>query len=196
MRFLAALLALGYSASALAGGFGLVGTGGFHTEKVFFYDSSNEDAQYQLSQTLGNFGGGAEVLLGDKDDRFTGVMRMYYVIDGGLTHPAELTQLVDQDDVVADVREEPRHLGIATVGLHWAILGQPEQAAFVILADVGSGFLTGDHTEFLVAEAGAGVSYQVARDVRAFANVTYTLRYRKGASHGANAYAGIRYFFD
>lgn len=196
MRFLAALLALGYSASALAGGFGLVGTGGIHADEVYFYDASAENAQYKLNQTLPNFGGGAEVLLGDKDDRFTGVMRLYYLQDAGLKDPADLTQLVDPGDVVADVREEPRHLGIATVGLQWAILGQPEQAAFVVLADVGSGFLTDDHTEFLLAEGGAGMSYQFARDLRFFANATYTLRYRKGASHGANVYAGVRYFFD
>jgi hypothetical protein len=196
MRLAACLLALMVSGPALAGGIGLVATGGLHGEKVYFYDSSKEYRQYSIGETLPHFGGGLEVLLGDEDDRFTGVMRGYYLMDTPQRDPAEITQLVEPDDVVSDHRDTPRHLGVATVGLQWGFIGDPEGLMAVAVGSFGSGFLTSDHTEFMLLELGGGGSMALARDLRLFANVEYAMRYRKGVSHGVNAYAGLRWFFD
>jgi hypothetical protein len=193
---LAALLALLVSSPALAGGIGAVATGGFHSERVYFYDSSKEMRQYSLGETLPHFGGGLEVLLGDKDDRFTGVMRAYYLMDTPQQDPAGITQLVEPANVVSEYRTEPRHLGMATVGLQWGFIGDPQGLMAVAVGSFGSGFLTTDHTEFMILELGGGASWEFARDLRLFANVEYALRYRKGMHQGVNAYAGLRWFFD
>jgi hypothetical protein len=196
MRPAACLLALLASGPAFAGGIGLIATGGFHGEKVYFYDSSAENRQYSIGETIPSLGGGIEVLLGDADDRFTGVMRGYYLMDAPQRDPAELTALVDPADVVGEHREEPRHLGMATVGLQWGFLGDPQGLMAVAVGSFGSGFLTTDHTEFMMLELGGGVSWEFARNLRLYANAEYALRYRKGLSNGMNGYAGVRWFFD
>lgn len=197
MRFALTALALVASAPAFAGGFGLLTTGGFHTEIVRYYDTSSvEMRQASMSQTLSNRGGGFELILGDKDDAFTGVMRGYYLRDAAQKDPAELTSLIAPEDVQAVYRDEPRPLGVGTVGLQWGFLGDPTRFQAIAIGSVGSGFLTQDHTEFLLAELGAGATYEVARNLRLTATLQYSLRYRKGASHGANGFLGVRYYID
>ena len=112
MRFLATAIGstLFASSTAWAGGVGIVGTGGMHTETVHFYSSVDaigdpyanfrDYDQYQLSQTLGNGGFGIELMLGDRDDKITGVFRGFYNIDQPQQDPATVTSLVAAEAVV------------------------------------------------------------------------------------------------
>ncbi|MBN2801141.1 MAG: hypothetical protein JXX28_18525 [Deltaproteobacteria bacterium] len=196
MRLLAALSSLTLATPALAGGFGLITTGGAHTEILRFYDSSTEMTQYSLTETLPHMGGGVEVLLGDKDDRFIGVMRGFYMQDAPQTDPAELATNFVPDNVVCEYRREPRDVGYATVGLQMGVYGQPESLQVHLIGALGAGFLTVDHTEFLLGELGAGATYEVARNLRLVGDLQYGLRYRKGASYGGSGYLGVRYYID
>lgn len=196
MRPLSALFALIVAHPAFAGGVGLITTGGAHTEVVRFYDSSAEWTQYSLTESISHFGGGIEVMLGDKDDRFTGIMRGFYMQDAAQTDPAELATAFDPEVVVCEFRREPRKVGYATVGLQMGLWGDPDALQIHAIGALGAGFLTVDHTEFVLAEAGAGVTYQIARNTRVVGDVQYGFRYRKGESHGVSAYAGIRYYID
>ncbi|MCO4743850.1 MAG: hypothetical protein KC912_03615 [Proteobacteria bacterium] len=197
MRILAALLAsLAFTSPALAGGLGVLGTFGVHNEPVYFYDSSNNLAQYKLSETIANYGTGIELVLGDRDDRILGTLRGYWVQDSAQRDPASITQTVNPSNVVSAFRDTPRNVGMASVGLQWGIIGSPDLFQFNAVGGLGSGFLTNDHTEFLFLEGGVGAHYQFARSMQVFGNVMYTMRWRKGAQHGPIAYAGVRYLFD
>src|SRR5262245_38667067 len=101
-------LGLALAPAAHAGGIGLVGTGGFQTDHVYFYDASDDYAQYEQTQTLADFGGGVEIVLGDKDDKIIGIFRGYYLQDSPEKDPATITTLVDADNVVATVRTDPK----------------------------------------------------------------------------------------
>lgn len=180
---------------AFAGGIGLLGTAGVHTDRVYYYDSSDDYAQYLQHQTLPNYGGGLEVVLGDRDDRLQGVFRGFYLQDSPQSDPAGSSD-VPSEYVVARIRDTPRHLGIGTVGLQWGVLGQPENFMANVSVNVGAGFLTEDKTEFMVLDAGVGATYTFARNLQAHASLLYTLRFRKTATHGATAYAGVRFLFD
>jgi hypothetical protein len=208
MRILATLIAttlLGAS-NAYAGGIGVVATGGAHTELVHYY--SNADAngnpyanfrdydQYQLPMTLAHGGAGLELMLGDRDDKITGVLRGYYNIDAPQQDPSEVASEVAPAQVVSEHRDKANHIGIAKIGVNWGFLGDPGGFQFGVVSLVGAGFLTNDHQEFLTADIGPSVQYRMSRSTAVFADVTYTLRWRKRASHGAAAYAGFRYLFD
>lgn len=208
---IAAILASALTISALlpgdahAGGIGLVTTGGFHTERVYFYDRTDDDGnlyvdwrdyeQRQMSQSLGNGGAGIELVLGDRDDRILGVFRGFWNMDTPQLNPADVSG-IPAADVVANHRERARHSGIAMIGLSWGIVGDPSGFQFGATGHVGSGFLTNDHTEFLTADIGLTANYRIARQMQAFADVVYVMRYRKEFSSGANAYLGVRYLFD
>jgi hypothetical protein len=192
----ACLLGLGASFSASAGGVGAVVLGGMHTDTVYFYDSANDYAQYKQTQIAPNMGGGVEVLLGDRDDRITGVFRGYFVQDAAQKDPATLTEIVSPDDVVANVRTIPRNIGVGTFGLEWGFLGSTDSFQLIIVTALGSGFLTTDHSEFMLGELGGGFTYRFGRNLEAYAEVVYQARYRKGFAHGSNGYAGARFRFD
>ncbi|MBT3217797.1 MAG: hypothetical protein HN348_01790 [Proteobacteria bacterium] len=208
MRFAATLIAslFFFTSSAFAGGFGLMMHGGTHSERVYFY--SDHDAagdklanfrdyeQYQLVQSLLNGGGGIELILGDRDDKITGVFRGYYLIDQAQKDPADFTELVDPSYVVSTHRETARHSGVAQIGLNWGIFGKPKGFQFGAVAHVGSGFMTSDHTEFLTADIGLTINYRFIRQMQFFTDVVYQMRWRKGASHGATMFTGVRYLFD
>ena len=200
MRILAAFLAsLALTSPALAGGIGFIGTAGFHNEPVFYYDRSNDLAQYQMNQLIPNYGAGLELVLGDRDDRILGTLRGYWTQDGPQTAPAasgQLSELVAPADVVAAHRSQAKNIGMASVGIQWGFYGNPDTFQLNAVAGVGSGFLTTDHTEFLFVEGGLGAHYQVARSAQIFGNALYSMRWRKGAQHGPIVYAGIRYLFD
>ena len=201
---LGALFSTFVSTSAYAGGVGLVMTGGAHTETVYFY-SNTDDAgliddwqdypQYQMVQTLSNLGGGIEFILGDRDDRFVGVFRGYYLQDAAQVDPRE-SGVVPADEFVGEFRDAPRHLGLAQIGINYGFLGNTDGFLFGATAHIGSGFLTNDHTEFLMADAGVTASYRFNRQMSVFAEAVYTIRSRKGFSNGANGYLGVRYMFD
>jgi hypothetical protein len=195
MRFAMSMMGILLSTNAFAGGVGLLATGGFYTETVYFYDSSKEFQQYQQSQTIGTYGTGVEVALGDRDDRIMGMARWYWIQETPQKDPALSTGLVDTDNVVANWRENTRNVGIFTVGLQWAFL-KKEKFSLNANAMFGSGFLTTDHTEFFMAEAGAGAAYRLSTTLDAHIEVQYAVRNRKGLLHGVNTYAGLRYLFD
>ena len=204
MRFALPLASLFFATNAFAGGTGIVLTGGAHTETVAFYSNSDDAGliedwkdypQYKMVQTLPNMGGGIEFILGDRDDRFIGVFRGYYLQDAAQQDPRD-SGVVPADQVVGEYRSTPRNLGLAQIGINYGFLGNTDGFLFGATAHVGSGFLTSDHTEFLTADAGITASYRLNRQMIAFAEAVYTVRVRKGFSNGANGYLGLRYMFD
>lgn len=211
MRFLAAALALSLATPASAGGLGILATGGAHTERLWYHtnyaygadgavelDNPSDYPKYEMSQTLPHFGGGFELVLGDRDDRFLGTFRGYYLMDAPQGDPAELTEEpnVKKEHVVAAYRDTPRHLGMGTVGLSWGFVDITDSMRFGISAHVGSGFLTNDHTEFLAFDAGPMVTIRASKTMMLFADLPYQFRWRKGSSHSINAFVGARYMFD
>lgn len=208
MRFAAATFALFLAAPAQAGGVGLLLNGGLHTEDVYFYSKVNsadptveysdvnDYEQFQLVEFVPNYGGGLELILGDRDDRILGSFRLYYNQDAPQVDPATVTDEVAPANVVAAYREDPHHVGVAYIGLSWGFLGDPANFQFGASGHLGSGFLTTDHTEFLTFDLGPMVSYRFARQTVLFADLVYQGRIRKEVSHGANFFAGIRYMFD
>jgi hypothetical protein len=210
IRFLATLVtaALAWSTPAMAGGVSPIVTGGFHTEKVYFYSREqqggagavirdpNNYERYDQNQLIGQVGSGLEVVLGDRDDLIQGVFRGFWMMDTPQIDPGK-SGLVDADALVAAWRTDNRHVGAATVGIQWGIV-RAAQEKFVFGASLhaGSGFLTTDHSEFLLVQAGANVRYQVARPLEVFLDVDYGLRVRKDLSHGLYTTAGVRVMFD
>lgn len=190
------LAALLLPAPAYAGGLGLTLASGFTSEKVFFYDSSDNDAQYQQTQTILNFGTGLEFVLGDRDDKITGLFRGFWLQDAAQRDPALTTGLVDPNDVVANVREVPRNIGIATFGVQWGFLGKPDKFMLSAVTSVGAGFLTTDHTEFAMGQVGLGGTYAIGRTLQAYIDASGIVRYRKVFFPGAEAHIGIRVMFD
>jgi hypothetical protein len=195
MRFAITTLGILLSSNAYAGGIGLLATGGMYTETVRFYDSSDEFKQYQQEQTIGTYGTGIEFSLGDRDDKILGLARWYWIQETPQKDPALSTGLVDPDNVVANWRDKTRNVGMFSVGLQWSFWTK-DKLRLNANAMFGSGFLTTDHTEFFIAELGAGASYRFARNIDAHLAVQYAVRNRKGLSHGMNTYAGVRYLFD
>jgi hypothetical protein len=209
MRQLAVLVGLVLTVPAQAGGLGLMFSGGGHGERVWFYSSHSYEGsdpvafeapkdyqQYEQNQFLPSLGGGAELILGDRDDKITGSFRVYYLNDAAQKDPATLTSDVKKEHVVAAYRDTSRHIGMGMVGLNWGIVGDPGGFMFGVSGHVGSGFLTTDHTEFLAVDIGPMVTYKLNRAVQIHADVLYTGRHHKLFDHGFQTYAGIRYLFD
>ncbi len=220
-RFIGAVLVLLAPAPALAGGFGIMGTGGLHNEQVYFYSSSstingqpyNELQQYEqfrTNQFLGHIGGGFEFLLGDaRDDKIVGSVRVFYNGDFPQANPADriggnvratdetsITGNLREEDVVGAYRTGVRHLGFAMVGLSWGIAGDPNGLQLAAVGHVGTALVTLDHTEFFMAQIGPGVTYRLNRQTQFFADLTYQARFRKTVSHSTGLTAGLRYLFD
>jgi len=186
-----------HSTSAHAGGIGLLGTAGMHQARVYYYDA--DDTQYLNRQNKLNKGFGIEAVLGDKDDRFLGVARGYFLQD---TPPDGPNDPLVSDPTYA-VPEGTTNMGVATVGVHWGIIGDPTGFQAHIVSNIGAGIVTVDSTtgegssqEFLIGEAGIGAHYHFARNLQVYADVVYTMRYRKSFSPGANGFLGFRYMFD
>jgi hypothetical protein len=176
--------------AALAGGFGLFTTGGAHGDRTYGY---NEDDAGEWEQTVANplganFGGGLEIVLGDKDNKVLGVFRGYYLQDAPQTEVADTT--------VSVVRTTPRNMAAITAGLHFGVLGEPDALQMVIVTNVGAGIATGDLTEFVTTEAGVGATWTLARKVQLHASATGGFRYRKRFYPTTNAILGARYLFD
>ncbi|MEZ4316518.1 MAG: hypothetical protein R3F61_03410 [Myxococcota bacterium] len=207
MRTALALFGLLASAPAFAGGVGIIGNAGFHTEKVYFYSTHTLDGGLQIedeanypqvvqNQALLNTGGGIEFILGDRDDKITGVFRFFYNADSPQADPATRTSLVSADKVISTHRTKAKSTGMATMGLNWGFIGNPDNFQAGISAHIGSGFLTEDHTEFLIGQIGPTVNYRVARQVILFGDVQYAVRFRKEFSQGSLVTLGARYMFD
>lgn len=208
MRFASVTLALLASSDALAGGIAPIVMGGFHTEPLYFYSNVTEggaglpitDAaayeQYKVTQAIGNFGSGLELMLGDRDDLVQGVFRLWWMMDTPQGDPAK-TGLVDEDALVVDYREGLRHYGMGSVGIQWGVLrAAQDKFKLGISLHVGTGFLTRNRTEFLLAQAGLNTGYQINRTLEVFIDVDYGLRVRKFLMHGVYGTAGLRILFD
>lgn len=190
------LLALVASSDAWAGGIGIFGTGGIRTQQTYYYQNGDPLRQFELTQWILGGGAGFEVILGDKDDRLTGVFRGFWIREAAEVHPADLNTDIPSGEVTASVRDTARDVGVAMAGLSWAYWGDPEGFALTGQVMMGSGFLTKDHTEYFQAEIGPGISWEFAKDFRLYVEPNYQLRYRKGFQHGVSMYAGVRFLFD
>jgi hypothetical protein len=202
-------LSLLVSAPAFAGGIGLITGAGVRTQDTYWYNDADITQQYIEQDTITMMGGGIEITLGDRDERFIGYFRGYYWQDAPETDPLSLSSVVLGDGSapwagVSDLeledwrswREDPRQIGMFTVGMSLGVLGNPREIMATVNVDVGSGFLSSDKQEFLQAEIGPGVSWAATRSVFVTGSVMATTRYRKGFSNGVHGYAGVRYMFD
>ncbi len=191
-----------HSAPAQAGGLGLLYTGGFHQARVYYYEIdelTGEDTQYLNRQNRPNMGGGIELILGDKDDRILGVARGYYLNDFPPVAPPD--PLVE--DPIFAVPDGPTHTGVATVGVHWGVLGDPTRFQAHIASHLGASVVTLDSStgeasnlEFLLGEVGIGAHYHFQNNMQVYLDVAGVVRFRKVIYPGGNAYLGVRYMFD
>lgn len=191
--FAAAVVAFA-PAPAYAGGIGVFGTGGFHGDRLYYYEQDAVGGYQQMdpvNEFNMNYGAGIEGILGDKDNKILGIFRLYWQADAPETSPADPEQYV-----VPPYRTELRHVGMIDAGLQFGVIGDPSKVQGNIIATIGSGFLTEDQTEFVHGEAGIGGSYMAARHVQLAAWVTGGARYRKRFYPLASAYLGVRYLFD
>jgi hypothetical protein len=210
MRLVAVLAGLLASAPAFAGGVGPLVMGGFHTERVAYYSSTQDGkadgprfddpsqyTQFWQTQVIGNAGAGLELVLGDRDDLIQGVFRGYWMMDTPQRDPSKASTDVDKEAMVANWREEIRHVGVGSVGLNFGVV-RAAQNKFKLSIGVhlGSGFLTNDHNEFLLAQAGLDASYLLSRTLEWYVDVAYGLRARKDISHGLYGTMGLRVMFD
>jgi hypothetical protein len=186
------LLAAISSAPARAGGVGIVATGGLHTDRAYYYN--REGDQGIDNQTLPQAGIGLEGLLGDRDDKILGIMRLYWLREAPPNNPD--TQGVENAVHPDYDALDPRDIGVAEIGVQWGLLGDPNGLQLVLSTLVGTGFITTDNTQFFLGDAGIGGTYTVGEGIQLFANIAINVRHRKIVSYGPAAYAGARYLFD
>lgn len=177
---------------ALAGGVGIVATGGAHVDRVDSYtcdtttgDCLQESPEHQFNPNVGT---GLEVILGDKDNKVLGIFRGYYLMDSPQKAPSTGNTYA--------IRETTRPIGVINAGIQWGLLGNADRLQMTAVTTIGSGFMTEDLTEFLVVEAGVGGTYMAARHLQVALSVTGGTRYRKGFFPTADGYLGVRYLFD
>jgi len=181
------------TAPAQAGGVGVLAAGGMYSERVWYYDTN--EVGYQTRQAIPLVGSGLDFVLGDRDDRIVGVARFYWELSAPEPDLSGST-LEGPAPHSFPRREDPYHAGVFAVGLQAGILGDPEEGMLTLNANVGTGFLTTDHREYLFAELGAGGTYRLSRTLEAYGNLNAHFRYRKWAKPGGTAYAGVRVLFD
>ncbi|MCK6524593.1 hypothetical protein L6R49_24570 [Myxococcota bacterium] len=190
----------GLSASdAFAGGVGVVTTAGVHQERIYAYDE--ELTQYSISQARPNLGAGVQGLLGDRDDRILGYVKMYYMIDSPQVDNDISGQVKAQNEGVEGqleyaVRTEARDVGVATVGVQWGILPNADAFQIIAISGIGAGALTIDSSEFILVELGAGAQYALTDQLYLHGELAYQGRYRKSLSQGAGVNVGVRFMFD
>ena len=174
---------------AHAGGFGIITTGGIHTDRVYYYA---DDLQYLNRQSRPNMGGGLELILGDRDDKVQGFVRGYYIQDAPQVAPASADEL----GATYSIREEAREIGMVSTGVQWTVYGDPMGFSAYLTSVMGSGIATTDNLEFLLLEGGAGASYHIDKKIAVFGEVAAGARFRKVFYQNHNAYVGVRYLFD
>ena len=175
-----------------AGAIGLQTSAGLHQDRAYFYSQSGD--QGLDNQTRPNYGIGLETLLGDKDEKVQGVLKLSLVQDAPLKEP----DTGDTDNALfpAAHEEGARSVGVLGLGIQWGVLGDPSGTQMTVTSVVGSGFLTTDNTEFVLLEAGVGGTHSLTETLQLAGTLAATMRYRKGASFGPSAYIGVRYLFD
>jgi len=219
-RFIGAALLLA-PAPALAGGMGIMASGGLHQEQVYFYSSHStindrvyssqfDYEQFRVNQYIPQIGGGFEVLLGDaRDDKIVGSVRVLYnadlaqhdpseQVDGAVvaTNPESNVDALSVDNVVGAYRPDIRHMGFVMVGLSWGLVGDPNGLQFALVGHVGTALVTLDHTEFFMAQAGPGITYRLNRRTQLAADLQYQARFRKTFTHSGSGNVSLRYLFD
>ncbi|MEL6348958.1 MAG: hypothetical protein AAFV53_37990 [Myxococcota bacterium] len=194
MRTIAALTLMFFTTPAFAGGIGLIGQGGVHSARAYYYSESGQ--QGIDNQIRPNFGGGMEVLLGDSSDRIQGIIRLYANLDAPLNDPE--TEGISQDEAIFPAASEVglRTDGVCTMGVQWGLLGDPDGTQLILTSLIGSAFITRDNLEYLVAEVGIGGTYTINNQLQFFGTLNVAGRYRKRVSHTEGAFVGVRYMFD
>jgi hypothetical protein len=181
-----------FATPAQAGGLGVIANGGLHEELVYYYtDLGNQGLDVQHKP---NYGGGLEVLMGDRDARVQGAARLYYMAD--VPQEAPDVGKLDIPDTNYAFRDVTRNIGVVTTGVYWGILGDPEKLELNLNTFIGAGTFTVDNSEFILGEAGVGGKYALNDHFQVFANVAAAVRYRKGFFGSGNSYLGVRYLFD
>ena len=187
------------SSTAEAGSFGLYGHSGLHEGKAYYYRSDGK--QGVDSQFRPHAGTGFEMLLGDKDDRLIGQVRMGWTHDWALNNPSYT--VTEDEDGVPYTYEHPdyeavenRNDGHLSVGLQWGLYGEPTGFQVIGLTALTAGFWTIDNLEYFSPEVGAGVTYTLADQIQFHTTATVAPRYRKQVLLGTNVVAGVRYLFD
>ena len=187
-----AALAISASSTAHAGGIGLLYSGGLHQERAYYYSQTGE--QGVDNQFRPNYGPGFETLVGDKDDKIQGVLRMSWVWETPASNPdskdAKGATYADYNSV------ETRKLGVLGLGVQWGVLGDPNDKQLTLNTLIGSGFITTDNTEYVTIELGAGGTYNFTETIQGVANINAVMRSRKHISFGPAAHMGVRYLFD
>ncbi len=177
------------SVPALAGGIGVATTVGVHQEEVYWYDAAL-DQQFE-SQARPTYGGGLQIILGDKDDKVQGLVKFYGLGDAAPTAPSD----AGNADYVA-LREEMRSVGYASAGIQWGLTGDPDAFMFCLNTSLGSGFLTSDMLEYANAEVGPAFTYMLADTIQLNGELVGSVRYRKGFTLASGVGVGVRYLFD
>lgn len=188
-----AALVLG-SSSAYAGGVGLVTTGGVHAAKAYYYDLKGDQGIDQQIRPNGGFG--LEGILGDRDERIQGLMRLYVLSDAAVADP-DTGDLSASEVVYPAASEQGATIkGLMSVGVQFGVYGDPDGFQLVIDGLLGSCFITDDSLQFLQVDVGPGVTWNATQALQLYGTLAATGRYRKGLSMGGNAYIGVRYLFD
>ncbi len=196
LRIVLGALALTLAPEAHAGALGLMVTSGLHQERTYYYDVRDTSKGGVDSQLRPNSGFGLEAIVGDKDEKVQGILRMGMLTDSPPLEP-DTGGLDERFAVYPPAHEQDaRQVGTLGLGVQWGLLGDPTGSQLTISSIVGTGFITTDNTEFLMVEGGVGGTHNLTSSLQASANIMATMRYRKRASFGPNVYAGLRYLFD
>ena len=199
------LLATVLSTNAEAGGIGIITTAGTHQDRFYAYDLS--DAQYVISAQRPDYGFGLQAVLGDRDDKWVGTARLWAQQDAAQSdvgHNAKAreegwkptTEEGLDNELTYVFRDEPRTLGLASAGVQWRLWGEPLGLQLSLITNVGTGLLTVDSSEFLLAQIGPGVHYTINDRIQVNAEFGYEMRYRKSFYHGSTFNLGVRYLID
>ena len=194
LTFSVILSAATFSAPAFAGGIGVTGTGGFHEAKAYYYDDLGR--QGVDTQQRPNAGFGGEVLLGDKDDRVQGLMRLYANVDWPTNDPTLSGVTAEEATFSAAAEEAPRLDGTITMGVQWGLWGDPTGFQLTATTLFGSAFITPDNLEYLIAEGGVGATYMMSERMQLAGTATMSIRYRKKLTIAEGVFVSARYMFD
>ena len=182
--------------TAHAGGIGLVANSGFHEAPAYYYrDDGEQGIDVQLRPNAG-FGG--EFILGDRDDKIIGVMRLAVQRDWPVLEPDLSGEDSSYSYTYPDAHlQDPVDMGTIIIGIQWGLWGDPGGTQLVLSTLAGSGFATVDNLEFLLMEPGVGVTKTTSQgNMQLFATAAGSVRFRKGWRMGATGTAGVRYLFD
>ncbi|MEC8192723.1 MAG: hypothetical protein VX944_04370 [Myxococcota bacterium] len=194
IQYTVAACALMASTQASAGAIGLTGSAGLQQQRAYYYGPGETSNAGIDSQMRPNYGIGLEAIVGDKDEKVQGILRLGFLQDSPTLEP-------DTGGVAGAVYpaahlEDPRNVGTLGLGVQWGVLGDPSGTQLTISSVVGTGFITTDNTEFLLVEAGVGGTHNLTSTLQATATLMASMRHRKHMSFGPNLYAGFRYLFD